>query len=110
MPKFLLTENSKIIIPLFTLLSVIGFIIVSTYSFTTWKTESEQSMVALQLDLDRTKADLLQSNLACTTINENQDNEIQIIKLATVNNATSMVEIQTDIKWIRAFMEGKIKD
>lgn len=98
MPKVLLSENTRVIVSISTLIIVIGFAITVTFSFTTWKTESEQKTIALQKELTETKELIKETD-------DNQDKEIQLLKVATMENSTNMVEIKTDIKWIRAYME-----
>lgn len=98
MPDVLLSENTRVVISISTLIIVIGFAITGTFTFTTWKTKTESSIAAIELEIDEAKN-------VCATTNAAQDEEIQLLKVATVENQTNMVEIKTDIKWIRAYME-----
>lgn len=97
-PKLLIDENTKVIINISTLVIVVGFAITATFSFTTWKTQAEQKDIFLQEQIVKLEESTKEKD------NELKD-EIQVLKIAVEENKTNMIEIKTDVKWIRAYME-----
>lgn len=98
MPGLLLSENSRVIVSISTLLLVIGFSITATFTFTTWKTEAEQKTISLEKKINQVQIEYKKED-------EYIKDDIQILKVISEENKTDMVEIKTDIKWIRAYME-----
>lgn len=98
MPKILLDENTKIGISLVTLLAVIGFIITATFVFTTWKTKAEATDLALALQIESLSID-----------NDKQDLRLEKLESATMDISVSVKAIETDVKWLRLYMEDSKK-
>lgn len=102
MPNVLLSENTRVIVSISTLIIVIGFAITATFTFTTWKTKTENSIAAIELDLDNAKE-------ACVITNNSQDLKIEKLESATVDISVSVKAIETDVKWLRVYMEKNNK-
>lgn len=99
MPEALLSENTRVIVSISTLILVIGFAITATFTFTTWKTEAEQKTISLEKQI-------VQIDKENREKHSDIENDIQLLKVVSAENKTNMIEIKTDIKWIRAYMEG----
>lgn len=98
MPEILLSENTRVLIPIATLIIVIGFAITATYTFTTWKSETEARNKAIELKITDMQA-----------YDEKQDIKIEKLESATIDINISVKAIETDVKWLRAYMEDRVK-
>lgn len=98
MPEILLSENSRVIIPIATLIIVIGFVITATFTFTTWKSQTEAKDKAMELKISEMQK-----------YDEKQDIKIEKLENATIDINISVKAIETDVKWLRAYMEDRVK-
>jgi hypothetical protein len=95
--EVLLNEQTRVTISIATLLIVIGFSITATFTFTTWKTkfESQLEYVDTQLVEEITERKLADEELM---------DEYKETKSLLIGTQTNLVEIQTDLKWIKSFL------
>lgn len=96
MPDILLSENTRILIPIATLIIVIGFAITATYTFTTWKEQSDARAKAVEIRVQSIEA-----------YDIKQDEDISKLETATIDINISVKAIETDVKWLRAYMEDR---
>ena len=96
MPRILLSENTKILIPIATLIIIIGFAIGTTYSFTVLKEQLQAKDNAIEQRISVVERHDL-----------NQDIKIEKLESATVDINVSVKAIETDVKWLRAYMEDR---
>lgn len=98
MPEIMLSENTRIIVSISTFLILIGFVITATFTFTTWKSETEAQNKAIELKITNMQA-----------YDVKQDIKIEKLESATIDINISVKAIETDVKWLRAYMEDRVK-
>lgn len=96
MPNVLLSENTRILIPIATLIIVIGFAITTTYAFTAMKEQSSARATALE-----------QKIIFIESKDDSQDLKIEHLESTTNDTNISVKAIETDVKWLRAYMEDR---
>jgi len=80
-------EKTRVSLSVVTFFTLILFMISTVYAATTWKTQMENT----------------DKNILSRI--ESFDNRIEVVETATIEQQTTLAEIQTDLKWIRAYME-----
>jgi len=94
----LLSEKTRVSINISTLLFVIGYSIIGTFTFTTYKTEFE-------MRLNAQETGLIEETEERKSIDLEIKEELKETTSVLVESNTKLAEMQTDLKWIRAYME-----
>ena len=100
MPQILLKENTRIIVNLFTLISVLIFAVTSSYQISKWKTETDEKAKTMNNSMIRVESE---SKNRDKTISEN----VSIYCDISIQNQIVLSGIQTDLKWLINNSGGK---
>lgn len=96
-----ITEKTKISIPLAVAIFIIGTIITVSAGFTDWKAGQEAEMKSLKSSVDDLYKTTDELKAADKAILNTQEKD----RKTTLEVQKDLVEIKTDIKWLRSFFD-----
>jgi hypothetical protein len=105
-----INEQTRLVIPIVLLVIVIGAIITGTIATTRYVTTIKAEQEAIKKSVVTLENELKQETLLRKEADDLIEKEQESNRKIMIDYSNSIIEIKTDLKWIRAVFENKDKN